>query len=296
MERARFGPEAEHLLATLEPYVLVHPDAHAALDLAPLGVPIPPHRRFDPTRVADAPVTDALLRLDAATFGAGETPMPMPRWVLFDCASLPGLVLGLGARAGALPDDVRAHYGSGAGARSPARDDDAFVPLSMWAAIRAHGDGAWFGHNLASANVLSERPRWPKLALLTKALGLAASRAREQRGATQWASPSLGLHLRFGPLELLAADLPAHSVRASLAYRLAPTARGLARALGGATEAAPGASAPDRWERTLARGDVAAQRALHAELERGARWAIVGLAGRTGTRLGDVCLARLTEA
>ena len=33
--------------------------------------------------------------------------------------------------------------------------DDQFLPLSMWVAIRCAEDGAWFGHNLSSANLVA---------------------------------------------------------------------------------------------------------------------------------------------
>jgi hypothetical protein len=207
-------------------------------------------------------VIDGLHRLDAATFGDQE--MLMPRWVLLDCGALPGIVYGFGRRARDLPERVRAHY------RVLDRDD-VFVPLSMWVAIRAAEEGAWLGHNLSSANLLFDGgARLPGLGTLTKALGLRLARARAQYGVTQWQSPSLALHLRFGDLRLLSAFTPAHTHAETLCYRIDVDEARLAGCLGA------GFRRPHvEGDRVLDAADSAGIRALQDEIEAGARYHLV---------------------
>jgi len=249
------------ILATTESFLVSNPGNWSALDTAPLGLTIPAGRRFAPTSRRAREVIDGLHHLDEVAFGAQG--MRMPRWVLFDCGAFPGIVFGFGRRAGDLPERVRAHY--------HAPGDDVFVPLSMWVAIRAAEEGAWFGHNLASANpLLDAAARLPGLATLTKAMGIAVARARTQYGATQWTSASVGLHLRFGDLHLLSALTPAHTHAETLCYRVDVDGARLREGLA------------EGWERPVARADrvldaadSAGLEALQEEIEAGARWRVV---------------------
>jgi hypothetical protein len=194
--------------------------------------------------------------------------------VLFDCGAFPGVVYGFGRRAAELPDAVRRHYGVG-------DRDDAFVPLSMWIAVRCAEEGAWFGHNLASANLLLEgAARLPGLATFTKALGLLVTRARRQYGATQWASPALGLHLGLGPLRVLSAYTPAHTHAETLSYRLEVDERHLLRCLQGRSREGAPARAPDL---VVDAGDEAALRALQERIEAGEAWELIH-ADRTASK------------
>jgi hypothetical protein len=262
MKVADLAPRYRALLATTESFLITHPANWSALDLGPFGVPIPAERRYAATSLRSREIVDGLHHLDAATFG--DQQMLMPRWVLFDCGAFPGIVCGFGRRAAELPAAVRAHY------RVLGRDD-VFVPLSMWAAIRAAEEGAWFGHNLSSANALLDRDaRLPGLGTLTKALGLQVARARAQYGATQWRSPSLALHLRFGDLVLLSAFTPAHTHAETLCYRLDVDEARLEGCLG------DGARPPRvQGDRLLDAADSAGIRALHDEIEAGAHWRVV---------------------
>src|SRR5690349_18219483 len=106
-------PRYRAILDTMEPYLVSHPGNWSALDLAPFGVEIAEERRYAPTSLRSRDVVDGLHRLDEATFG--DQQMRMPRWVLFDCGAFPGIVFGFGRRS---------------------REDGAFVPLSMWVAVR----------------------------------------------------------------------------------------------------------------------------------------------------------------
>jgi hypothetical protein len=261
-------PRYRAVLAATESFAVTHEANWSALDAAPFGHAIARERRYSPTSLRSREVIDGLHHLDAATFG--DQGMRMPRWVLFDCAAFPGVVYGFGRRAGDLPAPVRAHYHAQG-------SDDAFVPLSMWAAIRSAEDGAWFGHNLSSANLLLDRAsRLPGLATLTKAMGVAVARARIQYGATQWTSASIALHLRLGDLHLLSAYTPAHTHPETLCYRIDVDRARLEGCL------APGWQRPaTEGDRVLDAGDSAGILALHREIEAGARWRVVR-AERTG--------------
>jgi hypothetical protein len=107
------------------------------------------------------------------------------------------------------------------------------VPISMWVAIPCAESGAWFGHNLSSANGVGSDFRMAGLGTLTKALGIALTRLDTQYGATQWSSLSLGLHLTFGPLQLVSAYTPAHTHPRTFTYRVCPNEVSLKKCLQG---------------------------------------------------------------
>lgn len=260
-----FGPVAAqfgHILETCTPFMISYPTNWPTFDLAPFGVTVPKEHRYTATTLRSRDVVDGLHRLDAVTFG--DQQMLMPRWVLFDCGELPGLVFGFGRRAAELPDYARQAY-------HVADRDDALVPLSMWVAIRCAEEAAWFGHNLSSANlILKGKDSLPGLALLTKALGVRVTLAARQYGATQWDSGSIALHLRLGDMELLSAYTPAHTHPETFAYRIEVSEERLVSSL------RPGWSPPSSaGERQLDADDSTAIRQLHDEIEAGERWQMV---------------------
>ncbi len=252
-------PRYAQTLERCVPFVITYPANHSALDLSPFGVTVAPEHRFTATRLDSRDAVDGLHYLDAATFG--DQDMLMPRWVLFDCGEFPGLVFGLGMYARDLPDYARASY-------HVAHRDDAFVPLSMWVAIRNAEDSAWFGHNLSSANVLLKGDDALRgLALLTKALGVKATKCTKQYGATQWDSSSVGLHLRLGEMEVLSAFTPAHTHPETFSYRIDVDDEELVASL------CQGWTPPtEQGERILDSSDGKAIRALHDEIEAGERF------------------------
>lgn len=252
-------PRYARTLERCVPFVITYPANHSALDLSPFGVTVAPEHRFTATRLSSRDAVDGLHHLDALTFG--DQDMLMPRWVLFDCGEFPGLVFGLGMYAHDLPDYARDAY-------HVSDRDDAFVPLSMWVAIRNAEEGAWFGHNLSSANVLLQGDHALRgLALLTKALGVKATRCTKQYGATQWESSSVGLHLRLDEMELLSAYTPAHTHPETFAYRIDVDDERLVASL--RQSWSPPAEDGDR---IIDSNDGQAIRALHDEIEAGARF------------------------
>ncbi len=250
------------IVERLEPFVVALPSHAARLELHPFGLDIPADHVIDPTRMASAAFLHRLQTLDQLTFGPEG--MPMPRWVFYDCAELPGAIFGFSMPARRLPAEVRRQLGT--------EDPDALVPLSMYIAIPMKPPAVWFGHNLASLNPVFPDLGLAGLASITKAVGLAVFRCGTQFGATQWDSEALDIHTRFGPLELITAWTPAHSEAATLTYRFDITEQRLRHALGD-----PSAKlAYPEPELEVDQADEELMQRLQAEIEQGARYVVAG--------------------
>lgn len=261
--QASFAPRFRRLLDRCEPFLVTARSNLGALELAPFELEIA--RRYDPTHTDSRALIDLLHVLDAQSFG-GQS-MAMPRWVMFDCGEFPGVVFGFGCLAQHLDDELREAYGL----LGPLHDRR-FVPLSMWIAIACAEPGAWFGHNLSSANAVTRDRSLSGLGTLTKVFGIAVTRGRLQYGATQWSSPALGLHVGLGQVELLGAWTPAHTHPATLVYRLPVERETLLERLrrGEQRSADAPVNIGDDW-RSLEADDSAGMQRVHGELEAGAR-------------------------
>jgi hypothetical protein len=251
------------VLQTLTPFLVAMPDHAALLDRSPFGLAIEPSGLIDPTRLASERFLHLLQTLDKLTFGPEG--MPMPRWVFYNCAEIPGAIFGFARKVEDLPQGVREQLGIEEGERG-------LVPLSMYIAIPVGPPDVWFGHNLASLN-----PTFPELGLrglasITKALALKTFRCDSQIGATQWDSSALHIHSRFGPLELLTAWTPAHSESATLTYRFDVTDLGLRHAFG---DPQARLSYPDATEEIRA-VDYQAMMRLQRRIEAGERFVVAG--------------------
>ena len=252
----------QRILECCEPFLISYPENWPEFELAPCGIEIPPHRRFTATTLESREVIDGLYRLDGATFG--DQNMQLPRWVFFDCGAFPGIVFGFGCQARKLPGYVRDFY-------DVADHDDAFVPLSMWIAIRCAQESSWFGHNLSSANlILRGNDAMPGLALLTKCFGTIVARVDTMYGATQWRSESIGIHQKLGQLEILSAYTPAHTHLDTFAYRILIDRHRLRKQMHTGFECV----AP-KTTRSFPADDSNAMRALQSDIERGKRYFLV---------------------
>jgi hypothetical protein len=262
-------PDGEVLRSDLTLFAVATPSNQARFDLRPFGMQ--PAVVFDPLLRGTAPFLRLLSELDAATFGPEG--MPMPRWIFYNGAELPGGIVGLGAYRGSFVDQARSLMPSAGGATG-------LIPLSMYIAIPTVEHGTWVGHNLASLAGRMDEPRLRGLASVTKALGLRVFRARSQVGVTQWASPALRLHIRLGPLALETAWTPAHSEPRSLTYRAKIDTSSL-RHLAHDPRGEVASPAEDRF---IDCEDEAAMRELQEGIERGERWEIVRRPEVTGAR------------
>lgn len=271
--------ENPELLRRLEPFVVATADHLSQFDLSPFGVLVRPENRFDPLRVSSTAFLELLRRLDSATFGPEG--MPMPRWVFFDGAEIPGGIVGFGEHVSAVPQATRELLHVPAGYAG-------LVPYSMFIAIPTHEPGVWMAHNLSSIARTVPGSSLAGLGALTKAVGLAVYRARRQIGVTQWNSHALMVHTRLGTLELLSAWTPAHTEPWSLTYgiTLSDTALlGLARDV----SVTPAATQPDL---VIDSADHAAMRALQARIEAGERFVIAGRPDEVATDHLRVPVAR----
>lgn len=205
-------------LLRLRPYVVATPDNRGAFDLQPFGLTVDEADCINPLRMSAAPFLELLKRVDEATFGPEG--MPMPRWVFFDGAELPGGIVGFGAPEDSLDRATKA-------ALEVPPDYRGLVPLSIFIAVPTFEPGVWMAHNLCSMAGIVRQFNLRGLGSLTKAVGLKVFRAVAQVGATQWDSPALKIHTRLGPLALLTAWTPAHSEPWSLTYRVELSDAGL---------------------------------------------------------------------
>lgn len=244
-------------LKICRPFV-VAPRAHwEDLDLCPFGVEVPASLRIDPTRLAAQRFLTWIERLDAQTFGPQA--MAMPRWVFYDCAEWPSALFGLAAKASDVSPMMRELF-------QVAPRERAWVPLSLHVAIPTVRAGEFFEHNVGS---LGREAKLKGLGTFTKALGCRLLRAKSLVGAAQWTGKALGMHRRFGPLELLTAFTPAHSYPRTLTYRHATDAATLSRVLADEPE--------DPVEATHhVRVDEAGLLGLQRRIERGVHCVLAG--------------------
>jgi hypothetical protein len=251
--------------------VVAVPGLLERLDLNPFGVSIATSRCFDPTRSASAPFLRRLERLDALTFGPLD--MATPRWALYDCAELPGVVFGFVRMASSLPERVSHVLGAdGSGAD--------LIPVSMYIAVPTLQSGHWLAYAIADLSEAFPGASPPELRTLSVALGLRVLRAQRVSGTAQWASPTMRVHARFAPLEIRAAWLPAHTDPATCAFRFPADGRCLRKALG------TGPAVTDVEAEMLDVGDAAALVALQRDIESGRRAVVVGPPEERGALLG----------
>ncbi len=248
------------ILETCEPYVVHSPHGGVGEIGSVPGLELDPALCFDPLRAGSASFLHALQRLDEMTFG--PVGMPMPRWVFYDCAESPGGIFGFARRADAVPEWVRRALRLEPSYTGP-------VPLSMYVAIPMLEPGCWHTYTLCSLNEVAPGAGPANMRLLTEALGLQLFGIETVYGATQWRSPKLSVHTRFGPLELMTSWTPAHSDPATLTFRCPITDERIERALG----PAPEAPAAERWIDCDAVDEL---RQVQREIEAGARYRVIG--------------------
>jgi hypothetical protein len=268
------------ILDTCEPYLIATRLIADRLCATPLGVEVPAENRFDPQVVKSAAFLSVLRRCDAVTFGPYG--MQMPQWVFYDCAVMPGAVFGLGTRASRLEPWAREALGVEAGY-------DGLVPLSAFIAIPMlegaaerrpdEPPPAWLLYTLHSMNAVSPGIGPEGLLNLTLALGLRVFPIKTLYGVSQWRNPRLGVYADLGPLELLTAYTPAHSLPRTLCFRAKIEPVGLESLLIG-PRMHPLSPPPNT---ILDVDDVAALRRLQGELEEGVRYDLVGAPDARGT-------------
>ena len=95
------------------------------------------------------------------------------------------------------------------------------VPLTQFISIPTPEEGAWHLHTLSSLNQVCMDAATPaSLTLLTLCLGVRTLRIKRLYGGTQWRSSRLRMYVSLGPLEVLTAYTPNHSVPETVTWRL----------------------------------------------------------------------------
>ena len=249
---------------------------------SPFGIDTRWH--IDPTKADSGVFLDLLQRLDALTFGPKG--MPMDKWVFYNCAELPGFIYGFAMESEQLSALERTMFGLADDYKGP-------VPISMYIALPMFEPGAWFGHNLASLNPVLPERRLGFLATLTKSLGLKAYKVEHCYGATQWSSRALNVHSRYGPLDLLTAYTPVHSIPETLTYRFEVTDLKLRAAMGD-LEAESQVMRPEP-SFFLGATNIEGMQELQRDIEQGAQYQVASKPSWVGGQ-GVLAISCLQEA
>lgn len=248
----------------LVPFLVTAPWHRDRLDLRPFGLAIAADHVIDPTHTRSETFLRRLSVLDRLTFGPEG--MPMPPWVFYHAAEIPGAIFGFAHRVETLPEPLARRLELTSG-------ETGLMLVSMYIAIPTRARRrSWIGHNLASLNRVLPELKLRRLASISKAVALKVFRCERQVGAVQWDSPALFVHSRFGPLELLTAWTPAHAEPATLTYEWVVTDERLRSGMGD-----PGVTLPrPPAEFEVAGNDPAAMQALQTRIESGERFVMPG--------------------
>lgn len=202
----------------LRPYVYVRPENRIAEPGKKFAIDWfsrPPLMK-NPLCMDEVDFADQILRLESAAFAASN--MPMPRWVFYDCAIVPGFVAGFAIHHSKATAQMLQVL-------QPMANTE-WLPVSLFIIIPTMAPKEWVAHNLCSINsLLPPEQSIYGLGFLTKAFGLWYANVEVLCGITQWASPSMRLHTHYGDFEVLTAYTPVHSYARTLTYRMVTDAR-----------------------------------------------------------------------
>ena len=165
----------------------------------------------NPLQMKEVDFADQILRLETAAFSASN--MPMPRWVFYDCAIMPGFVAGFAIRRSKATKEMLDIL--------KPQDDTEWLPISLFIMIPTMAPKEWVAHNLCSINsMIPKEQSVYGLGFLTKAFGLWYANVEILCGITQWSSPAVRLHTHYGDFEVMTAYTPVHSYPKTLTYRM----------------------------------------------------------------------------
>ena len=264
-----YGPDLNNIdsnykktLGVLEPYLLTYPGNLTSFNINPFGLDIPTKNIFSCLNSKNAQFFDLLQTLDKLSFG--PVGMPMEKWVFFDCGEMVGGIFGLALNSKNADKEVLKQYQLKSNFKG-------LIPVSMYIAIPMAKDGAWFGHNLCSANsFLGDKYPFNGLALLTKVLGVKTFNYSEHYGATQWESGALNIHLQMADMDIKSAYTPAHSFEKTITYKSIYTDEKLITALSGVKRQATS------WDTMIDVKGKSFFKEMQEEIEHGSYYKIVG--------------------
>ncbi len=164
---------------------------------------------LDPFMTSSAAFATQLLALENRAFQASG--MILPRWALYDCSLMPGIVTGFAMRTTKLPEAVKKVL--------PVDPSLEFTPISLFICIPTAEKDHWVAHNLCSvSSILEKKDRWSALGFLTKAFGLWYFNIKNLYGLTQWGSPALKVHTNYGTFQIKVAYNLIHDYAETITY------------------------------------------------------------------------------
>ena len=213
---------------------------------------------------------DLWVRGNQIAFGGLED-MGMPSWVFVDCVVMAFAAVGFMLPAGKVPDAVRREL-------EVPEAYDGWVPISEYSICPTVEE------RTVAAFSLQSRIQGAGIGTRTKALGLYMADVDSQTGVTQYTSPALRVHTRFGPMEVLVDRPPAHDhSEESLAYRLElPDQQRLAAIAAGEAPDAETAPRPEGREWVFEVDDEVAHERLSEHLQMEKRAWVVAPGMRNG--------------
>ena len=248
----------QELFDKLTPFIFSYKDNLEFFDLNALGQTIHSDYHFDPTYNSSLDFYAYLRQMDALTFA--DQGMCMDGWVYFDCATMPGAIVGFGVKAKELPKKLRQYFKKA--------KDDTFIPVSMFIAIPMLGN-KWFGHNLSSLkSKLGDE--YKGLGLLTKAFGIQVLKINEMYGATQWGSHAINIHSRLADMELITSSTIVHSHKNTLCYRSYYNREKILSAL------AKDEARSRKEDFSISNHDILAQESLQVKIENKEAFTLIG--------------------
>lgn len=269
------------LIESTRPYVVATDRVAPILNFRPVGISVEPALAINPQHRGNAPFLKMLRRLDELTFA--PLGMPMPEWVFYDCAVMPGAVFGLSVEASELEPWVRAVMEIPVGYDGP-------VPVSMFIAIPMLEEDSWFVYTLCDINSVAPGAAPSGLLQFTFGLGLDVFPMKRLYGTLQWRSPTVSEITRLGALELVTAYTPAHSFRKTFTYRVNKE-EGMVRKV---LSDEPDEKGIPVASHLLDVDDEGLLRKLQLELESGIGWEIVGRPFRRGAH-SQIPLRRVSD-
>lgn len=202
-------PKYGALLDRIKAFVVASSINLKYFDVAPFGLKITTENIINPLRIDSQRFLSLLQVLDRKSFGSEQ--LMVPKWLFYDCAEFPGGIFGFGFPSKELPLQAKRFMELDKGY-------DGLVPISMLIAIPMIEPGVWMSHTLSSLSRALPGEGLAGLGALTKTLAIKVLRVRRLYGATQWDNPSVYIHAKFGPLKLVTAYTPAHSLENTFTY------------------------------------------------------------------------------
>lgn len=194
-------------LSKIRPYLFCNAESLPSFNLSPLGIQIDKELIFDCTKISSNSFFNLIMKMDELSFANQD--MGMDRWVLYDCAAMPGAIFGFCIHINDLPEEYKGLWSE--------FKDLAYIPISMFVAIPMAQKDHWFAHNLCSLNSLLGSSL-PGLGVLTKIYGLKTLNIKNQYGATQWNSEAMFIHTKLSQLKLISSYTPNHTHFETLTY------------------------------------------------------------------------------